>query len=40
MSEDDNLKQEAVGPWVAHLWKNTDYKAEMCSEAWGYKGYG
>lgn len=40
MSEDDNLKQEAVGPCVAHLWKNTDYKAVMCSETWGYKGYG
>lgn len=33
-------KQEVVSPWVAHLWKTTDYKAEMCSETWGYKGYG
>lgn len=40
MSENDNLKQEAVGPWVAHLWKNTDYKAETCFEIWAHKGYG
>lgn len=33
-------KQVAASPWVAHLWKSTDSKAEMCSETRGDKGYG